>query len=122
MPESVTNEWDVVRETAETVLDLNHHRSYSVRLEYYDYRMEFKVYRGCRQPDGSLHLVDVYHAGDGTPAVWLEGHVKWDGCCNFTLEPDGVMAHVCGLDEIHGLKAVFDTLYAAAVKIPHWDS
>lgn len=120
------SDWDELRDTTEFAWDAHPHRAYVAELAYFDHRLEFRVYRACRAADGSLEYMDWPHhqedrSSRGGADVWLSGAVKWDGCCNFTLEDAGVMAHVCDVEEVHDLAGVFDRLYQAAARLPSWD-
>ncbi len=81
--------------------------------------MTFDVYEVAGEIDRPLYLTkDRDFTADLSKASrFLTGDVKWDGCSNWTWDPDeqNVMTHFCE-NPADGLKDLFDTIYAMAFK------
>lgn len=96
---------------------------YIVAYEVYDYRLEVQVYKLC-----SLNL---YHTKDGfglteslaDAELFIEGSIKWDGCSNWTLNPEpNHMQHFCGREGLEKFGQLLLRLWdLAADKVPHSD-
>lgn len=100
---------------------------HAAALEYHEYRMEFRVYRVYwRHDDGTADYVNdegvsALPALMETASVWLEGHVKWDGCVNLTFPgQERAMLHFCTRDELTHVGLLLGRLYDLGAKIPAW--
>lgn len=44
--------------------------------------------------------------------VFMQGHIKWDGCCNYTFpEQESCMLHMCGFKDFERLNLVIKKMY-----------
>ncbi len=69
--------------------------------------------------DWSPNFVDNLEDAD----KFLRGHVKWDGCSNWEIEPDQIaMLHFCDKEQAQNVGVLFGRIYDLAAKfIPRWD-
>lgn len=54
--------------------------------------------------------------------VFLEGHIKWDHCSNWSICPGGMPLHFCGIEDAERVFKIFQRIYALAAEVmPNWD-
>jgi hypothetical protein len=84
----------------------------------YDTVMSFKVYEIAIESNGNvLHLKDLEIVPMEEADVFIEGHIKWDGCVNFTHPSEkNCMSHECG-NPAKKYGIIWNTLYKLAAGI-----
>lgn len=91
-----------------------------------NYHMDFDVWEVIGKEDNGEHM---YRDCNGNPsytlvpeAVWLTGHIKWDGCSNMSWLGAGAMIHICGRRHLELVKNLLNDLYnRARIELKdHW--
>lgn len=87
--------------------------------------MDFRASLACGEDDAG----PMFRAEDNdftndvhkAEADW-EGHVKWDGCSNFSKDDPDCMFHVCDRADVEALAALILAVYdLGKTEIPKWD-
>lgn len=103
--------------------DINYYVTYDV----YEYRLEVTVYTAfCYGGEVSYrNKEDFGHPTDDVSKAesFLNGHIKWDGCSNWSFHTDKCMAHFCERDELVAVGTLMSRLWdLAKEKVPKWSN
>lgn len=101
---------ELVREAGEVVVGGDDGDGYLVKYEVFEYRVDFTLW-------------DTYaaHESEQDREQFGDGHLKWDGCCNLSLDTSACMLHFCGPEEDPVLGQIMRAVYALGPKMPAWD-
>lgn len=94
--------------TEQHILDFEGHPSYRVTWEACDSVIKFEVYRiQSTLFDGTICEEEKC----------LDNHVRWDGCSNVDYCGESVMAHFCGVTDLHRFCSMQVWMYAKAAEL-----
>lgn len=107
-----------------------HWLEYVADVTPHDYRVDYKIYRISEYRDGDrskpcFHRKDAQSSPDNVENIedaecFMTGHVKWDGCSNWTMTDP--YFHACSRQELEQIGQVLTLCWDLTKTLcPHWD-
>lgn len=112
----------VIREVFAATPATSYHITAVVESHWIEFRVVKITALSGDNVDVPLFGDDHVEDPDRAEAFW-QGSIKWDGCSNWNLMTDGVMAHFCGREDAMSIGPLMGRLYdLAATHLTTWDS